>query len=1156
MRIAPDLIGRLGLPGHRKRPNKSPSAFSFCVKHPLRRVFLRVYAAAKLCYNESAMIRLIAGRAGSGKTARIFKDIAERCARREEGLILIVPEQYSHEAERELCAAAGDGMSASAEVLSFTALARKVFAECGGARPMLDGGGRLLCMAAAVETLGESLRLYRGARQEPRQLAELLRAVDELKNAGLDSAALLRAAEESEPLLAEKLRELALVAEAFAARQAQAGADSADALQTLAALIGDSLSVKGRFYIDGFSDFTVLELQVLEAMMAAGAEMLFCITCGAEEDDELFALPRRTLRRLEDCARAHGQKVETEWLERESESPIAFYADRLFSFGAAEAPEVGEAICLTAASSVAEECELAAARMHALARAGCRWRDMAVAVRGFEDYRAPLESACERYGVPLFLSGRSDILQKSLPLAIEAALEAVERGYEYEAMFSYLKTGFAGFAAAELDQLENYVLLWGLRGAVWTRPFWQHPEGYDRPESEQSLALLAQLNAQREAIIAPLEALRTAGNAAQTAAEQAEALAEFLLRLQIPEQLEARAAELDARGMSETAAEYGRLWDVICTALEQFAAALGAMPMSRARFAALFRQMLGQYDVNVIPVSLDRVQAGEADKMRRRHLRHLLVLGATGERLPAPAGGGGLFSPEERESLSALGFALGDAEEELSREFGLVYNCLSLPSDTLYISRSLTDGEGGESRPSMVMERASALLGLREERGDLTAARMETATTAWDLALLAAAGDRRAESVAARALFERGGRGADLARLGQAARQSRQSLSPEAVRRLYGKNPALSATRAEKFNACRFGYFLQYGLKAKPRQPAVFDPRDYGSFLHEVLEKVARGAMERGGFDKVTRADIEALADQSMDEYIHRVLEDFADKSPRFQYLFRRLRRTVRLVAVDLWEELRVSHFRPLAIELDLAEEGVLSPEESETARFRGRVDRVDGWLKDGTLYLRVTDYKSGKKKLSLSDISYGMDMQMLLYLFTLQARGGDWLKSSFGAEEVTKIQPAGVLYMPARQSVETADCEPDGDEPLSGGDRRRSGLLLDDAEVLEAMEGGEPKRFLPLRMTKNGPSGDALTSAARFGALGRHIEQTLAALAAELRAGSVEADPWFKSARDNACEFCDMKEACLFDESCDRRRAMPNLRAPEAWERIEHGQV
>ena len=64
------------------------------------------------------MLRMILGRAGTGKTGQILAEIARRAERREGGSFLIVPEQYSHEAERELARRCPDSASLYAEVLS------------------------------------------------------------------------------------------------------------------------------------------------------------------------------------------------------------------------------------------------------------------------------------------------------------------------------------------------------------------------------------------------------------------------------------------------------------------------------------------------------------------------------------------------------------------------------------------------------------------------------------------------------------------------------------------------------------------------------------------------------------------------------------------------------------------------------------------------------------------------------------------------------------------------------------------------------------------------------------------------------------------------------------------------------------------------------
>jgi len=56
--------------------------------------------------------------------------------------------------------------------------------------------------------------------------------------------------------------------------------------------------------------------------------------------------------------------------------------------------------------------------------------------------------------------------------------------------------------------------------------------------------------------------------------------------------------------------------------------------------------------------------------------------------------------------------------------------------------------------------------------------------------------------------------------------------------------------------------------------------------------------------------------------------------------------------------------------------------------RLSGFVDRVDEWLHNGKRYLRVVDYKSGKKSFDLSDVRHGLNIQMLLYLFALEREG------------------------------------------------------------------------------------------------------------------------------------------------------------------------
>ena len=405
-------------------------------------------------------------------------------------------------------------------------------------------------------------------------------------------------------------------------------------------------------------------------------------------------------------------------------------------------------------------------------------------------------------------------------------------------------------------------------------------------------------------------------------------------------------------------------------------------------------------------------------------------------------------------------------------------------------------------------------------------------------------------AVAARAWFDRHDPAA-LAALTRAAHTARGRLSPERVRALYGRRLYLSASKAERFSACRYAYFLQYGLKAKPRRPAAFNPPEIGTFFHYVLQHTAQDVTDAGGFAAVTDEQLGTFTDRWTQRYIHDELNDFQEKSARFTYLFRRLCQQVRQVVADMAHELRAGDFVPLDFELNFADPEQIAPitlsDGEVTLNMSGVADRVDGWLHDGKLYLRVVDYKTGRKAFSLSDVWYGMGLQMLLYLFALERSG----PARYGHE----IVPAGVLYVPARDVLIPADrrLSPEEAAKERAGAVRRSGLLLDDAAVLHAMEHSDTPQYLPVSPRRKT---EALASAEQLGLLARHIETTLLDLAHELRGGSITADPYFRSGQDTACTHCDYLTVCHFTPGAggDCHRVLTKLPADKVWSNLKGG--
>ena len=1110
---------------------------------------------------EFPLFRLILGRAGSGKTAEIMQEINRAVSIDRRGLVLLVPEQYSHEAERELCRVCGDRLCLCAEVLSFSRMCSRVFDELGvGGIRYLDKGGRLLSMSLAISTVAPRLRAYSSAQRTPELQEMLLDAVTELKTACVSSEMLEAAAESADKSLAEKLMDLAIIFEAYTAITSRGSADPSDKLTSLAEMLPESIIGEGGIFIDGFTDFTAQEVAIIGAFLDRGVDVTVCLTCDTLKPDgaEFFDASRRAALSLLRMAKDAGHECKADTMEQENSLDVpalVFLEKHLFAYTKEKCEDTGGAIKLYSAQSVIAECELAAARALELVRVqGCRWRDIAVAVRGFDEYQGILESIFSHYGVPLYSSGKSDVMKKPVPAMISSVFEILSGGWESGDILSYLKTGLVGLSRTDCDILENYLFTWGIRGAsMWTRekPWSAHPDGFSAAEDETSREKLERINEIRAFVAKPLAGLMETGKTAETAAEHAAAVAKFLEDVKLAGQLNERAAALDERGEQTVAMEYRQLWEILVTALEQCAGILGDTHIAQGEFGRLLCLVLSQYDVGTIPIALDMVSAGDMDRMRRRHIKHLIILGAADDRLPQTGDGAGIFSDDERELLSGLGLGLGEGRaDSMYRELCLIYNCLTLPSETLTVSYPSSGGEGSQRRPSMVMHRLASLTAAEIKPFEQKLARTSAVSPAMELAACAVNGMSSDEGQAALEWLSSQAEFSErIQSVSRAARLGRGGLSRKSVDKLYGENLRLSASRVDTFSSCRFKYFLQYGLRARERKRARFDPPEMGTFMHYVLEGFTKEVMENGGFKKLDSKLRDQIAEKYVEKYISEVLDNFSEKSPRFIYLFRRLVNTVKQIAADMAEELSRSDFVPIEFELDFSGRGDLPPVtlgsgDGEIA-LTGIADRIDGWFHEDKLYLRVVDYKTGKKKFDFTDVYNGMGLQMLLYLFAL---------TEIGMERYGKaVVPAGVLYAPARDVVVKAAGNI-GDEKIAEERAKsllRSGLILEDESVIAAMENGEQPKYLPVKFKDGKPAGDCLADIERFAELSRHIKETLSDLAEELHSGSISANPYYRGSAENACLYCEFLDACHFDDTKDKTRYVQKLKASEFWEKL-----
>lgn len=1076
------------------------------------------------------MLHFILGTDWKANRDEVLKRISEDVRHGLGGRILMVPELISHDMERRLAATAGDTASRYAEVLSFTRLARRVSESVGSAAmECLDDGGRVVAMAAASRLLHSKLKAYASVESKPEFLTELVDAVDEFKRCCITSSDLLSASKQTEGSLAQKLEELSMILETYDGLCQQGKRDPRDQMTWLLEELEEGDYGKDHvFYIDGFPDLTRQHLEILKHLIQMSPSVTVSINCD-RVDSKAMAFEKGGSTAAEILHYAQKMEIPFEiHVVKPYDTKLQTVREHLFQ-GAIDTTASAH-LRVYRADSAFQECEIAAEQIMELVHSGARYRDIGVVCTDMSVYESAIRMIFSRCHIPVYQSGTQDILQKNVISVVLSALDAALGGLEQKDVLRYLKSVLSPLPLSTCDLLENYAIQWGISGSRWLQPFVNHPDGLGKNWTEEDKERLQFLNEARATALNPLSDLRDGFRNAVNLQQQVQTLYTFLEQVEFPQKLEQLSNSFEAAGDLRNAQILNQLWEILLTALEQMYDVLGQTVWEPEVFIRLFTLLLSQYDVGTIPPVLDSVTAGPVSAMRCQQVKHLILLGAQEGNLPGYGGSKGVLTDQERVTLREMGVPLtGGAMDGLQAEFAEIYGVFCGADETITVTYP-------SGQPSFVLRRLAQMAqGEREAPVCLGASQASAREAGAYLA-------KWEDSAAAEKLgvFEA------FSEIQRKKAHRLGKISEAAIRKLYGNQLNLSASQIDRQGECRLSYFLQYGLKAKERKEITVDPAEFGTYVHAVLEQMAKKVMQLGGFHQVSLKKTLEIAESCAQEYAQERFREI--QSPRLNYLFHRNDRELNMVIEELWDEMSKSHFVPQSFELGFGDHEAMPAislsGEKMKAKLRGYVDRVDVWQEGKQNYFRVVDYKTGKKDFDYCDIFNGIGLQMLLYLFALEQAGEEIL-----GEHPT---PAGVQYFPARAPILSADGSMTQEEAEKAREKewKRKGILLRDEAVLEAMDTDGSFEKMSCKRKKDGTLDGDLADREQLRQLKTYLMNYLKKMIDEIASGNVDPNPYTRGTSHNACTYCAYREVCHADSVAGRRnyKAMTDKKF---WEEI-----
>ena len=1092
------------------------------------------------------MLQLVLGRAGYGKTEYVFSKIKSLVDSGEKDILLLVPEQFSFVSERRLLTDLGEDKVNCVDSFSFSRLGVEISSIYGGDElPVLTKGARAVMMKRAIETVQDSLRLFNRNITSNSFINSMLRIYDEMKSCRVSTDDIIDAADNTDKeILALKLRDIASVIGAYDALIDGEYYDSENELTRLYHKLLNLDYFTGKtVFIDGFSGFVAQEYKIIEVILkqAKKVYITFCTDSFNNTDRfDLFSYVNSNINILKGV----NKKINSEFLhpimleenkraKSESLKRVEKYA---FSNIVDSTDEIPDDIRLYRAKNITDECDDIAMQISKLLRSGWRAKDITVICRDLDTYQKELQFAFDKFSVPYFNDERQDISSQPLMMLVNFLLRTVIYSYRSDDIFSLLKTGLTALDDESVSVLENYAFVWNINGAMWKNEFTESPRGFVESQSDSDIRQLEKLNASRSYIVGIISRFAKRAKGA-SCKDICKALYYAITDFNADEKLKELAVSLDKNGKSALAEEQGKIWDLLMEILDKLATVGEDKPISLKEFYKLFHLMIANEDLGTIPTGLDNVQIGSADRIRCDNPRAVFVAGANEGEFPQAVASAGLLSETDRVTLINNDFKLYSYGEILNaQEKYFAYMAVCAASEKLFISYRDPLGNGTESSIVRGVQTVYPNLPTYSYTDEITLDKIESKDNAFELLAESYGKDDIMVSSLEKYFDSEDDYKTRLNAVRRLIRNDDINIdNAELATDLFNKNMYLSASRIEDYFNCAFRYFCKFGLNARPLMRAEMDPMQTGTVIHFVLEQIIKENGSKGLTDMSDEA-VTISVNSHLEAFLNTKMGDSDKFTPRFKYQFMRLSKMLIAVVLRLRDEFSQSDFEAKAFELTIGDDAEVKSAQIPLSnggniRIKGAVDRVDVYEENGKQYIRVVDYKSGYKEFSLSDILYGLNLQMFIYLFTLAQSDSEYSGIS-----------SGVLYMHSARKVISVDNKNDKKdfEKKEKDEFKVRGLVLNDAEheVAKHMEHDLEGKYIPVKYSeKSGVSG-SVVSLEELGIIANKINSLIVQMGDSLQSGNISQNPINGINHDKTCEYCDYRAVCMNRREVPKREA------------------
>lgn len=947
------------------------------------------------------------------------------------------------------------------------------------------------------------LKIFSGMVGKPGFIDQLSTQFTELLNGQVEPDDLEAVLAQDDPeVFTDKIQELDIIYQDYF-NQIQGLATNTFQLDALSKFFDQNLHTQDYyFYISGFSSFTAAELNLVKSMIlnCKNVTISFALEKPAlkmDEVDNFYYRPANTYHQLYQISR-NGQipshnffadqlrvsediaKLEDYWIQSSE------YSEKIQKSSLNDKNSVQIWKCTDKQTEVSS---ISTYIRQLVANQGYRYKDFLILSRDLGQYSSFIESFMENNEVPYFIDLQNKMTDHPFKKMIDLLFAWINRGMQSSdviALFRtellipdvFEKTDISIYREA-VDLAENYALANGVTRRSWLGKDFVPEAELDSEVDAEKIRDYRLMNVIKNYAASLYNELNDFSETEHTTLEAATFIYNFLDNHGVFKQLiewQKQATEQNNLSQADQPQQVVNKFNEI---LDEYVEVFKNTEFKSDDFIEILDAGFETATYSQVPSTLDAVSISEIGMIQPNDRQITIIIGSTVNNMPGTSVSNNIISDDERQAISGAlsdGKYLKDSDEivndsepflhdvvfttpkerliftypnftddnkqqELSSYVIRIMNHFELPEQKILLNPDSKDDEENQIIRYIGSKTSSLNYLIRVSRSALD--NKIGLSSQWNYVRNSLMNDNPKQTQFVMSSLD--------------YKNIPHDLRPETVEQLYGNNMNISISRLETFYENEYQYFLKYGLRLKPRQLFEVTPAQTGSLFHAVLDGLVK-------YTNQEKVKIQDLTDEQLSKLVSDIFKEKVSypenkvflASARMEFIASQIERTLKQLALAIKRQLSRNKFIPRASEVTF---GRINNQQNlpglsfkvldkHWINVRGKIDRIDEMLVDGTDYLAIIDYKSSERNFDFSNFLEGLTMQMPTYLESL-SQNLDLLKSDTDASEA---RVAGAFYSHILNPKLKLTRKAITDTNLLN-EFKLKGLVLDDDKLLENID-------------------------------------------------------------------------------------------------------